>query len=436
MPEAGRRAQSGSLQQAAERFRLGAACVRVIQGHERRGHPESFVLLHLPAQPGLRWRWLDPTANKVVIFLRAVNAGQVVPQVPVLLAGAKNRGKVSLQLIGCERQVRGMHNGGHKPTVDAPNRRRHWALTCRAWCRFYGLRDGGQQAQCQVMTNLTELTPAPSDCPVPIADHLRLAVAAYLARFKGSSRKHTESDVRYFLAWCAERGLDPLAARRPHLELYIRWMQEIRRFKPSTVSRRVSVMAGFYRTCVIDGVLEHSPAEHVRRPSVPAESPTLGFTHLQFEALLTAARQSAKPCDFALVAMLGLLGLRIFEATGPTSPTLVKSTATGCCECAAKEPRSSGPAAASGRPECESPGHTRTCSVILLSRPCSMPAWTCGTFRSQPATPIHAPRCVTTGPARTLTAIRTTSWPPTWPPAPDPAPLPRLRLREIPGIAE
>jgi integrase len=89
-------------------------------------------------------------------------------------------------------------------------------------------------------------------------------------------------------------------------------MQEIRRFKPSTVSRRFSVAAGFYRTCVLDGILEHSPAEHVRRPSVPAESPTLGFTHLQFEALLTAAHQSPNPCDFALVAMLGL---RIFEAT-------------------------------------------------------------------------------------------------------------------------
>jgi integrase/recombinase XerD len=93
-------------------------------------------------------------------------------------------------------------------------------------------------------------------------------------------------------------------------------MQEIRHFKPSTVSRRFSVTAGFYRTCVIDGLLEHSPAEHVRRPAVPAESPTLGFTHLQFEALLTTARDSASPCDFALVAMLGLLGLRIFEATG------------------------------------------------------------------------------------------------------------------------
>ena len=47
----------------------------------------------------------------------------------------------------------------------------------------------------------------------------------------------------------------------------------------------------------------------------PAESPTPGFTYLQFQALLTAARQSPNPCDFALVARPGLLGLRIFEAT-------------------------------------------------------------------------------------------------------------------------
>src|ERR1700744_6411278 len=165
------------------------------------------------------------------------------------------------------------------------------------------------------MITFTDLVFVPSHPPEPFTDRLRLAVAAYLTRFKGSSREHTESDLRCYLAWCAEHGPDPLAAQRPHLELHIRWMQEVRRFRPSTVSRRFSVAAGFYRTCVLDGVSPHSPAEYVRRPSVPAESPTLGFTHLQFEALLTAARESASPYDFALVAMLGLLGLRIFEAT-------------------------------------------------------------------------------------------------------------------------
>jgi len=55
-----------------------------------------------------------------------------------------------------------------------------------------------------------------------------------------------------------------------------------------------SVTAGFYGR-VIDGVAGHSPAEYVRRPSVPTESPTLGFTLLQFEALLTAARECANP---------------------------------------------------------------------------------------------------------------------------------------------
>ena len=84
------------------------------------------------------------------------------------------------------------------------------------------------------MMSFTDLPSVPSDHLVPFTDQLRLAVAAYLARFTGASRYHTESDLRCYLGWCAERGLDPLAARRPHLELYIRWMQEIRRFKPST----------------------------------------------------------------------------------------------------------------------------------------------------------------------------------------------------------
>jgi integrase/recombinase XerD len=114
-------------------------------------------------------------------------------------------------------------------------------------------------------------------------------LAAHLGRYRGASRLHTESDLHVYLRWCAELDIRPLAARRADVELYVRWLQDVRRFKPSTVSRRLSVIVGFYRTCVIDAILDHSPVEYVRR-------------------------LSSNPYDFALVAMLGLLGLRIFEA--------------------------------------------------------------------------------------------------------------------------
>jgi integrase/recombinase XerD len=311
------------------------------------------------------------------------------------------------------------------------------------------------------MMTFTEPASASSGPLALFTDRLRLAVAAYLARFKGSSREHTESDLRCYLTWCAEQRLDPLAAQRPHLELYIRWMQEIRRFKPSTTSRRFSVTAGFYRTCAIDGVLDHSPAEHVRRPTVPAESPTLGFTHLQFEALLTTARQSPDPCDFALVAMLGLLGLRIFEATSAdiadlgeehghrvlrvcgkgTKVVLVPlPPAVGRAIDRATGDRVRGPILLNSR-GARMDRHAATRRLRRLaatagiqaarahphmlrhtpSRPCSTQASTCAMSRSPPGTLARAPRCVMTGPARTWTATRTTSSPPSWPPAPDPA---------------
>lgn len=55
-----------------------------------------------------------------------------------------------------------------------------------------------------------------------LEDPLRRAVAAYLSRFKGRSRVHSESDLQAFLTWCEEHDLSVLQASRPHLELYLR----------------------------------------------------------------------------------------------------------------------------------------------------------------------------------------------------------------------
>jgi hypothetical protein len=40
------------------------------------------------------------------------------------------------------------------------------------------------------------LSPASAGSDVPFADPLKIAVDAYLGRFKGSSREHTGSDLR------------------------------------------------------------------------------------------------------------------------------------------------------------------------------------------------------------------------------------------------
>jgi hypothetical protein len=62
------------------------------------------------------------------------------------------------------------------------------------------------------------------------------ATVAHLSRYRGTSREHTESDLRVFFGWCQDRQLAPLDAQRNDLELYLRWMQDVRRFKPATAS--------------------------------------------------------------------------------------------------------------------------------------------------------------------------------------------------------
>jgi hypothetical protein len=52
-------------------------------------------------------------------------------------------------------------------------------------------------------------------------------------------------------------------------------------------------------------------------------------------------RDSANVNDFSLVAMLGLLGPRIFEATGLDIGDMARNTATGYCGCSARAARPS-----------------------------------------------------------------------------------------------
>ena len=144
-------------------------------------------------------------------------------------------------------------------------------------------------------------------------DDVHLAMAGYLARYKAATRRSYVTDLRAFMAWCEMARLAPMSVRRPHLETWSRHMSETQHLAPSTVARRLSTVAGFYRYAQIDGYIDRSPAEYLRRPRVSSESPTLGLDRHELGAIVYAAEASS-PADHCLICFLGLLGLRVGEA--------------------------------------------------------------------------------------------------------------------------
>jgi integrase/recombinase XerD len=147
----------------------------------------------------------------------------------------------------------------------------------------------------------------------PAADNLRLAVAGFLARYREPTLSGYIHDLRCYFAWCESVGLPVLEAKRPHIEVFARSLEA--RYAMSTVKKRLSTVVGLYRFAAIDGYIDRSPAEHVRRPSLDNESTTLGLDRMELGGFLATAA-AGPPTEHALACLLGLLGLRVSEACG------------------------------------------------------------------------------------------------------------------------
>ena len=146
------------------------------------------------------------------------------------------------------------------------------------------------------------------------ADPERLALAGFLAGYSGQTRDAYTMDLRLFATWCAERDIRLLEVRRADIECYARALEDRGRAR-STIARRLSTVAGFYRYAVEEGLLGHSPAAHVHRPRVDYESHATALDRNELGALLVAAGLGPT-AEHALISLLALNGLRVSEATG------------------------------------------------------------------------------------------------------------------------
>lgn len=146
-------------------------------------------------------------------------------------------------------------------------------------------------------------------------DPLEQAVLGFLAGYSGRTLEAYRQDLKVYLAFCADQELPPLMAKTPHLDLYVRWMQaHPAKWSESTIARRFGTVAGFYKGAVRDDLMAKDPCLLAKRPGVDRDKQRRTYLPpIEFAALLRTA-SGAAPMDAALLALLGLRGLRIAEA--------------------------------------------------------------------------------------------------------------------------
>jgi integrase/recombinase XerD len=154
------------------------------------------------------------------------------------------------------------------------------------------------------------------ELPAGPAAAAQWAAVAFVASYSSpGTRQAYTTQLRLWFDWCDQHHLEPLSeVRRPHVELYARDL-EGRGLAAATVALKLVVLTGFYRYCVEEQLLEHSPAVHVRRPKTAQESTRLGLDRSELGAFLVQAGLSGGN-DHALACLLALNALRVSEACG------------------------------------------------------------------------------------------------------------------------
>ena len=121
------------------------------------------------------------------------------------------------------------------------------------------------------------------------------------------------NDVKIFCTFLDEAHVDLLQVRRTHLDIFSR-VHEQYTDSNASIARRLAAISAFYRFLLLDEVIEKSPAEYIRRPSIdPDFTATQALTQREALRLLDAATEHSLRAQ-TLVDLLLSTGLRISEA--------------------------------------------------------------------------------------------------------------------------
>ena len=162
-----------------------------------------------------------------------------------------------------------------------------------------------------------------------LGEREELLAAAWLASLRAPrTRRAHAGDVRGWLGWLAERGVDVLGAGRVHVDVWVAGQQD-RGAEASTVRRRLSALSSFYRYCAAHDLVDRIPTAGVARPVVDADyTATIGLDRDQGRALVAAAGADRGPQALRTAAVIRLLlhnALRVEFPRIPKSGSIMAS---------------------------------------------------------------------------------------------------------------
>lgn len=137
---------------------------------------------------------------------------------------------------------------------------------------------------------------------------------AFLDRYTDYTRKLYASDLRVFYRWCGTQGLSPLACRRRELERFIEHLTSDHGNLPSSVTRRMHALRGYYALAVDDDVIDRDPTRMLRLPKRQRRVDELVWLNRYQVGRFLHEAQRTSPAHHALIGLMALGGLRVSAA--------------------------------------------------------------------------------------------------------------------------
>ncbi|MEG3437925.1 tyrosine-type recombinase/integrase [Pannus brasiliensis CCIBt3594] len=170
---------------------------------------------------------------------------------------------------------------------------------------------------------MNNLTVAETSALVPV-DTLLAVFADFLDIDVSAGDAATDTIVTYrrqieqFLQWCDRYQIPPAAVTKDDIKRYRRWMVETKKFKPTTIALKLSVVRRFYQAAVEKGLISLNPVNGIKPPREKRD-PAARITYLeksevqQLFAAIADDNSLKSARDRALIGIMALEGPRTIE---------------------------------------------------------------------------------------------------------------------------